>query len=56
METSQQSCSNETATEGLKLRSADPLLCHGSSLPDSPPPGTVNNVVVKGGGGPLLRP
>ena len=56
METSQQSCSNETATEGLKLRSADPLLCHGSSLPDSPPPGTVNNVVVRGGGGPLLRP
>lgn len=54
METSQQSCSNETATEGLKLRSADPLLCHGSSLPDSPPPGTVNNVVVRGGG-PLLR-
>ena len=53
METSRQSCSNETATEGLKLRSADPLLCHGSSLPDSPPPGTVNNVVVKGGGTPL---
>lgn len=53
METSQQSCSNETATEGLKLRSADPLLCHGSSLPDSPPPGKVNNVVVRGGGSPL---
>ena len=51
METSQQFCSNETATEGPKLRSADPLLCHGSSLPDSPPPGTVNNVVVRRGGG-----
>ena len=59
METSQQFCSNETATEGPKLRSADPLLCHGSSLPDSPPPGTVNNVVVRrggGGGNPHLRP
>ena len=52
METSQQFFSNETATEGLKLRSADPLLYRGSSLPDSPPPGTVNNVVVRGGGNP----
>ena len=49
METSQQFCSNETSTEGLNLWSADPHLSRGCSLLDSPPPGTVNNVVVKGG-------
>ena len=55
METSQQFCSNETAREGLNLWSEDPHLSHVTSRPHSPPPGTVDNVVVKGGK-PLLRP
>lgn len=49
METSQQFCSNETAREGLYLWSEDPHLSHVTSRPHSPPPGTVDNVVVKGG-------
>ena len=43
METSQ------TAREGLNLWSEDPHLSHVTSRPHSPPPGTVDNVVVKGG-------
>lgn len=49
METSQQFCSNETAREGLNLWSEDSYLSHVTSRPHSPPPGIVDNVVVKGG-------
>ena len=47
METSQHFCSHQTATEGLW--SAGRHLSHGASRPDSTPPGTVDNVIVKVG-------
>lgn len=49
IETFQQLCSNETATEGLNLCSANLHLSCGSSLSHSSPPSTFDNVVVKGG-------